>query len=518
MAMRWSRLALLAGAVFVARQILLAGLTPALHAPDEQAHFDYAQHLAERRALPVCAANQLGVSAGAFSPEVTALLTLRVNPIVFHAELPLPSPAAPPLPEGPGARETSGCNYVSIYPPLYYAVAALGYRAASAGTLYQRIFAARLTGLFWGLATVLSAFAAGALLRGRSGDGLLVALAVGLHPMASFLFAAVNNDTAAIACASAAIACLSWLWRRPASVAPLAALAVCATAGALSKPTFLLVLPWIAAAALVIVGARRAVSWLRIAIALAPAIAFAVLWTWWMRDAYSARIAGAGHALSLASYLRAQLAHPQRLFFVWIQLYWMGWGWVDVLLRKPAYVLVSIVLAAAGVGGMFKLRSGSRPERFVLVAGAVTTAGLVATLHLLEWRVMQRGEVAFIQGRYALTLLVPHALMLLVGLRGLGERLRLHFDAAWIAVPLLVALDVAAASRCVARYTPAGVSRLAHAREVYESFAPGAFRIALALHALALLAAVGIAAVALVKARGAVPEASCRVTGDGIGP
>jgi hypothetical protein len=129
-----------------------------------------------------------------------------------------------------------------------------------------------------------------------------------------------------------------------------------------------------------ILGPRRPASWARMAIALAPAIAAAVLWTWWMRHAYTARVAGAGHALTLASYLRAQLEQPQRQFFVWIQLYWMGWGWVDVMLRKPAYLFISIVLAAAGVG-IFKLRSGSTPERFLLVGGAVATAGLVATLH-----------------------------------------------------------------------------------------------------------------------------------------
>lgn len=493
--MTWPRAALLAAALFLARQVLVAGLTPALHAPDEQAHFDYAQRLAEQGALPACAPEELRIGAGAWSPEVRALLVGSVEPIAFHPERPLPP--AVPLPAGAGARETRGCSYVTPYPPLYYAAAALGYRAALDGTLGQRLFAARLTGLAWGLLAVLSAFAVGLLLGGRPADGLLLALLTSLQPMAGFLFASVNSDGAAIACSSAAVACLAWLWRRPASLAPLAALAASGVAGALSKPTFALLLPWIALAALLVLGPRRSGTWLRGALALAPTAAAVLGWTWLMREAYLERAGGAEAALTLAAYLRDQLARPQRLFWVWVKLYWLGWGWVDVYLRNPAYLLLAAGLAAAAAGAIVRLRTGSVAERFALRVGAAATAGLVLTLYAMEYRLARRGLPDFVNGRYLLVLLVPHMLMLALGLRGLGERLRLRLDLAWAAVPCLVLLEAAAALRCVARYAPPGASRLAHAREVFEAFAPGWFWPALALHALALAGVLAVAALAL---------------------
>lgn len=498
--MPWPRAALLAALLFLAKQLLVSGLTPALHAPDEQAHFDYVQRIAESGQLPRCETAGLLASAGSWSPEVRALLAGTVTPIAFHPERPLPTLPAGAIGGGPEARLTDGCNYVTLYPPLYYQIAALGYRTAAAGTVWQRLFAARLSGSLWGLLAVLSAFAAGVLFGGRSGDGLLLALLVILQPMASFLFGAVNSDGAVIACGSAAAAAVAWLWRRPLSAAPLASLGACALAGALSKPTFVLLLPWLALVALLVLGWRRPSSWLRLALALAPAAAVTLGWTWWMRGVYLSRAGASESGPTLAGYLLELVSNPSRLYLVWVKLYWVGWGWVDVFLRPPAYLFLCGGLLASAIGAGFKLRGGSGPERFALLWGATATAGLLATLHLLEWRLLRRGELAFVAGRYLLGLLVPHALMIVLGLRGLGERLSLGRDLAWAAVPALVLLDAAAELRCVARYTPAGSSRLAHAREVYQAFAPGWFEPALALHLLALLAALLLAARALARA------------------
>ncbi|MBS2023726.1 MAG: DUF2142 domain-containing protein [Deltaproteobacteria bacterium] len=186
------RALLLVCLVFALREPLLWGLTPPLHAPDEAAHFDVVERLEQTHTLPVL--NPECVRGDYYSEDARTLLGALVNPVVFHPSVPLPPLSDLKLSETPAARSASGCNYVAIYPPVYYAPAALADTLATHTTFPQRLAAVRASGLVWGLLAVACALLCGLLWLWDARGGLLVGLAVALQPMAGFLFASVSND------------------------------------------------------------------------------------------------------------------------------------------------------------------------------------------------------------------------------------------------------------------------------------------------------------------------------------
>ncbi len=89
---------------------------------------------------------------------------------------------------------------------MFYASAAAAYGAVAGGSLIQRIFAARLASILWGVLTVAFAFLAGWWWFGRRRDALLLALLFLCQPTLGFFSSVVNNDSALFACSAAAFA------------------------------------------------------------------------------------------------------------------------------------------------------------------------------------------------------------------------------------------------------------------------------------------------------------------------
>jgi hypothetical protein len=434
----------------VARSAFLSLAVPAFHAPDENEHFDYVQRLAETGRLPE---PRVRCEPG-FSPEVRELMAAWVDPIRFRAEEPLPprDDYAWNVASAPADRSTTGCGPAAPYPPGYYAASASFYTLGARAPLPPRIWLARLASCLLGLVAAAAAYAFGRLALGSVGGGLVTGLAYVAQPQAGMLFSSVNSDALLLTATSLALAAVAWLEVRGARAPSLALLAVGGVLGALSKSTFDLYLPLLGLLAAAAMGWSRLRSWILAALALAPGAAVAA---WWLVASAPARadyFAGAPTAITVGQYLQAVILNPERLKMIWVDEYWMAWGWLDALLPGPWYLVIEAMLSLAVIGVLAGWRRMERRERRVVVAAAATTGLAVAGLYVLELDVVRRTSTILIQGRYLLPLLPLQLAAIAIGLRRLGERLGAALDGAWVLPAVLALMSTASVLRLLGRY------------------------------------------------------------------
>jgi hypothetical protein len=435
----WPRSPRLAAALAVialasARGAFLAVLVPPLQAPDEDAHVDAVQYLAETGRLAP------GGWCDTFSAEVEALRASTFQ-ILSEPERRMPSPQRlrPPAPTK-DARATAGCGPASTYPPIYYATAALGYRAVYAASLMDRLLAMRLVSVLWGCAGALAAFLFGTFAFGRTRDGLLLGALWASQPQIGLMTGTVNNDAALFAISAGCFATIAALAAGARTRRALPLLALLAVAGALTKPTFTGVIPVLLVAIALALGGRRVRSWELAAAIVVPAL----LATWWWHRG----VMPPYNPQPVWRYLATFVFDRVRAENLWVRLYWMTWGWVDTALTLEWYRLLEIVTAAAVLGVLVGWRALPRGERAIAALAAFATLTQLAFLYLIEYRVGS----PILQGRYLLPMYVPQAAGCVVGLRALGRRLGARVDAGWSLALLLVVVQVASVVRALGRY------------------------------------------------------------------
>lgn len=439
---------LVVGVVLV-RGTLLAGFIPPFHGPDEPAHFNYVQRLGEEGTLPVpdifcqphspeAHALERGVVAGTLFPQ-------RPVPPVEQLTLPPASDLA--------ARATRGCGPASAYPPAYYASAAVGYVTSFEGPLLHRLFASRMASVLWWCVTALAMFVLGVSFFGRVWDGVLLGLLAATQPMIGFMSAVVNNDAGLFACSAMVLAALCVASRSPDSRRrALAVVAVGSLVGVMSKATFIFCLPVFFVFCAVALGAGQRRSWGVAALTFAPAGLAAAAWMLLWPVSTGAVLNAPTMTLSVGEYLETYVFNLQRLEWLWVQMYWMVWGWVDTHVRVGYFRVLTYLLALGAVGLALGWRTASARERVTVLLGLGGTVALMVVFYALEFVVMRKTNAPFIQGRYLLPLFPLHAVTWVLGLRWLSRTLRSPLDAAWVLVPTLLLLDVSAVLRALARY------------------------------------------------------------------
>lgn len=206
------------GAVyFILAFVLFKGLfwaivVPPFQSPDEQTHFAYVQYMAEQHRIPVVQKYQNGTSRELKAYEQAVGLwrvvdhpgvTYQLNKPAWSRTLYLGSLAH--------ARQSSGSNSASGYPPGYYWPASLFYRLVYSSSIAWRFYFVRFFSVLTSLITVWAAYRVGSVLAPTV--RLLpeaLALMTALQPMYSQISSSINNDAALVAVTSL---CIAWVVR-----------------------------------------------------------------------------------------------------------------------------------------------------------------------------------------------------------------------------------------------------------------------------------------------------------------
>ncbi len=443
-ALRWLLTAVaLAGAAW-------ALIVPAFQVPDEDAHFAYAQTLAELHRRPFddgrpaaqaekSAEQDLAEQESGF---LSSYQRLEMDPSWSEAA------QARWLAAHASRRDGGGANPARANQPGYYLYVLPAYWAASGGTVLDRLYLMRLWSVTLALVLTAGAWLLAGELFGRDRPKQLVAAAVtGLWPMASFLTAAVTPDAAILALTAL------WLWlaartlrdapaapRRGATVAALLAVTVGALA---AKPAAAALLPGAAWVLLVVLWRRLGRPGPRprtVALAFAGlgAAAFAVvlaiapgpprqllsyLWQFYLPE-----LPGMDHVDQLPAW---------PAWDRWVEGTLGAFGWLEVRFPLWVYIALAALAVVILVAAAPALR---RVPGAVAVALVLPAVALLAGLHLTEhWFLVNDGK-AFTQGRYLLPMLPLAGVAVAAAARGRAAGVVLGLMCTWQLASLAIVI------------------------------------------------------------------------------
>jgi 4-amino-4-deoxy-L-arabinose transferase-like glycosyltransferase len=436
-AVRWALPAIIL--VYFVLGTLYALYTPAWQAPDEPAHYNYVQYLAEQHRFPIL---KPGDYPAAYLEEIKA------------ARFP-PKMSIEPI------------RYEFHQPPLYYLLVVPVYGLFGGALLPLRLFSVGLGALLLLLAywTVQEAVPKQPFLA------LGTAAFVAFLPMHLAMTAAANNDTLAeLLLATILLLSIRYL---KGSVSPsreaegtrlLILLGVTTGLGLVTKSSVYIALPLVPAAIaarhlwLDKLGPSLAKGFKDAALYLLPALALAL--PWWVRNIAlygDTDFLGLGrHDQVVVGQLRTAefvaqngMAQLVRDFFLTsFRSFWGQFGWMGVLLDLRLYQVLAILSVLALLGSLlWAARTWSRwrqvPE-WQWAAGSLLALAVLLTLASYVWY-----NTNFLQhqGRYLFRALVPLGLAVALGWREVLRRER--------AVPLAVLLLVSAVALRLIGWLPA---------------------------------------------------------------
>lgn len=391
--------------VYLALGLAFAHVVPAWQAPDEPAHYNYVKYLADHAQLP----------------------------ILQQGDYPTTGPP------GPRAALTNiaAYRYESHQPPLYYAIAAVVYKAGG------RLLALRMLSVLLGAALlVLVASCTLLVFPGWFAGALAAAAFVAFLPMHLFMTASVDNDTLSEVVLSALLLLfLAVAGGRTFRGVWIVLGALCAAA-LLAKVTIYLPAALLALATLA-AGCRAsydkaaplasawAVRFAR-ALGLTAAVTIAGAGWWFVRNGLIY-----GWTDLAAQARQAQVAGSQlhqgalgwsvvsTFLITCFHSFWGQFGWMSVPLSGTTYRALEALSAGLAAGLLLLAgrawRARARHERPPLpaphlpwqVAGLIATwLGVVAGLVYYNFTFVQE------QGRYLFPALVPVALAVSLGVAG----------------------------------------------------------------------------------------------------
>ena len=434
-------------------------IVPPFQVPDENAHFAYAQYLAETgKPPPQGAGSQFSAQESTAladthfydsvgDPRLRGVLTPADND-ALRAAL-----ASHPSPVGGGGRTSS-----SNQPPLYYALAAGAYWLSPSSNILARLAVMRLLSALLAACTVLTVFLfLRELLPGTPWAWTVGALAVTFQPVVSFIAAGVQGDNLLYLVSALTFLLLLRAYRRGLTTGRAVAIGAITAAGVLSKLTFIALLPGIALAVLLLGwrerprGRLEAVKLVAIAVAVAvaPIALYALLnVTVWDRGsplaggvsgAVTGRLTGGG-SVTLAQSLdytwelylpKLPFMHhdyfpgPSPLIHVWLNGTIGRFGWLDYGFPSWVYAVgrdLLYVFLALAVLSLIQVRDRIRPLLPIFACFAVMALGLLGAIGYSGIRYQLSTGSQFAQARYLFPLLVLYGLFVVLVARGVGRR------------------------------------------------------------------------------------------------
>jgi 4-amino-4-deoxy-L-arabinose transferase-like glycosyltransferase len=481
---RLSRAAIACALVAFLNAVAWVALTPPFHVPDEPQHLAYAQYLAETGKLP------RQVPRAVFSgEEAAAAAGLRLNAVVGN-----PS-GKPPWTDAEGRaldgtlraplprRSEGGGSNTTNNPPLYYALGAVPYHAASSGTLLDRLYAMRLVSALLAAATAIFVFLFLAeLLPGTPWAWPVGALAVAVQPLFGFMSGGFNNDDLLFTTAAATFWLLARGFRRGLTPRLGVALGAAVGLGMVAKANTVGLLPGVALAVAFMVWQRRGEdrrpallgAATAAAVAAVPVVAYVVLdLTVWGRPIWGGVGTTSGTAATASPHVypfkeflsyawqfyfpRLPFLHDQfgtyPLWETWFKGFIARFGWLDYGFPDWAYwvalgiVVPVLVLAGAALG---RARSSVRRRWPELASYAAMMAGLLLLIAIAGFRGRIDNGSVFEQARYLLPLLPLYGAIVALAARGAGRRWGPAVGAVFVVAAL--GHDVFAQLATLARY------------------------------------------------------------------
>ncbi len=406
-----------------------AAFLPAFQAPDEPAHFAYVESLGARQVLPGDTARP--IFSTAMQKAIAAVNSDQVasqKPVkpewsdqVEHSWL---------ANQGAESRDDGGgFGPASAYPPTAYLWQAIGYEAASGGTIFDELLGARLMSALWVPVTVLATWLlAGEVFERRRLLQTTAAALPALLPMFTFISSAVSPDGMMYALWALAL----WLGVRSVrhGVEARDAVPFFAVVGLACtvKPTSYALLPAAALVAVIGLVQRRdsAVRALRLTAAVAlPVVLTLGLWVAVARHEHRAVAAQVTQTTAAAtasgtnlreflSYLwqyylpRTPLQQQYRippggypLLQVWVTQAWGAFGWLEIKFPPWVYRVLGVISVGVLLASVAALaRAWRRVDMRALAFLALAFAGLVGGLHWTDYHQLEAGAAGFMQGRY----------------------------------------------------------------------------------------------------------------------
>jgi 4-amino-4-deoxy-L-arabinose transferase-like glycosyltransferase len=420
-----------------------------LQGPDEPAHFNYAQHLAETGHRPTVSTGNHTDS----SQTLTALILFNLNQL---AGVSSSRPAWTKLEErrfeteigalgSKGAKDGSGPNPLGKNPPLYYAYEAVPYWIGSAGSFWDRLIVMRLASGLLFLLTVTFTWRAAAEVFARQWPRLIAAGSVALLPQLTAISGTINADNMLIAVWTAFAYVALRLVKRGPSARLVVALCALAAASLLTHGRGTAILPplvvTLAIATLrVHATLRQAIRWVAAGVALlivaAGVYVVALAPT---GGAYGGELT-LGGTLTPRGFFNAtwQFYFPRLPFMnarlgpdygyrqLYIESFFGRFATLEVGYPAIVYTFIQ-ALAAVGMAALvaFVVRRWTAvrarwPEIAVLV---VLTVSMLTLLHLASYRSLAGTRDPLITGRYLLPLVSVFGIAIAFVLSSLRPRL-----------------------------------------------------------------------------------------------
>ena len=419
--------------------------------PDEPAHFDYAQHLAETGDKPA-------VLTGAHPDStqvVNALVLFNLDQLAGVADA---RPAWSSLEEQRFAREDaargdkgkkdgSGPNPLAKNPPLYYALETIPYRIGSFGSLWDTLTVMRLASGLLFLVTVAFTWLAAAEIFRATWPRVIATGCVALLPQLTAMSGTVNADNLLVAVWTAFTYVALILVRRGPSAGRILALCALAAASLLTHGRgTAIVIPLAVTLAISILRARpslrQALLWLAggVALLVVVAVIYETLLTP-SGGAYGGEVTLGGPAVHLTPrgffnatwqfyfprlpFMNARGGPPYGYQQVFIESFFGRFATLEVGYPRFIYGLIQLA-AAVGIAGLAAFVVGRWsavrarwPEITIVVVIAVSMIGL---LHLASYRALVNSNDPLITGRYLLPIVVVFGLTVAFVLTSLRPR------------------------------------------------------------------------------------------------
>lgn len=437
-------------------------VVPPFQVPDEIAHFGYAQYFAETGKAPPQGPRAQYSPQEQVALENTYFFAVIGRPqmrgIVTGSE---DRELRAALARHPSPRGEGGTSVTTDQPPLYYALEAIPYWLSPSHDIFTRLFFMRLLSALIAAGTVLAVFMfLRELLPGTPWAWTVGALGVAFQPTFAFIAAGVQGDNLLFLTSALTFFVLLRCYRRGLTRRRGIALGAVVAAGALSKLTFIALLPGIALA-LALLGwrelrttrgeRREALGTLALTLitfAIPVAIYSVLNLTAWHRGSPTAGgiAAATGSTLVTGTHvtLHQTLDYTWELFLprLWFMHHayfptgyplWYTWlngaighfGWLDYTFPSWVYTdgrYVFFALVALAAVGLWRLRSRVLSVAPIFVCFGVSAIGLLGAIGYAGIRYRLSTGYAFEQARYLFPLLAFYGLFLVLAAKGAPRR------------------------------------------------------------------------------------------------